>query len=272
MSAPRIIGIVLVKDEDLFIEQVLTNLIDFCDKIIVTDNLSTDETAGKIQAISQKNDIVEYHRIKKISQSHELIQKYAGKNVWVFGVDGDEIYDPHGLADFREELLAGKYADWWMIFGNVLHCTTFDREQRKVTGHFAPPCRSMTKLYNFGMIESWLGSSGERLHGGEVVFKQGFGEERRCYLYQETPWEKSLFRCLHMCFLKRSSRQKSWKGQYIPRQNPADILSQTRLQLLWSYIRKGLGMPVEGKQEWKIDKFTRGQVHTVDVDQFFGSG
>ncbi len=270
MTAPRIIGIVLVKNEDLFIERVLTNLLDFCDEIIVADNMSSVGTAEKIKLLSRQHTKIKYHRIEKISYSHEFIKGYAGKNVWVFGVDGDEIYDPEGLIAFRKELLAGKYDKWWMILGNVLHCTGFDNVKKMVTGHLAPPCRSMTKLYNFGIIESWEGSSGERLHGGEVVFKTGYGKELRCYLYEEVSWEKSLFRCLHMCFLQRSSKQKSWKGQYLPRPNPADILSQTRVQWAWSALRKAIGVPVQGKQEWKIEKFTRGPIETVNVTNFFG--
>ena len=272
MAEPKIIGIVLVKNEDRFIEQVLLNILPFCDEIIVADNLSTDATPEKIRQLCNYHEKIAYHRIEKISASHDLIRHYAGENVWIFGVDGDEIYDPVGLASFREELLAGKYTDWWMIFGNVLHCSGLDREKMQAIGHLAPPCRSMTKLYNFAVIESWQSSSGERLHGGEIVFKKGFDAGLRCYLYEEVGWDESLFRCLHVCFLQRSSEQKAWKGKYLPRPNPADILSQTRLQWLWTAIRKGLGLPIQGKQEWKQDKFTRGSLETRDVSQFFGSG
>jgi len=127
----------------------------------------------------------------------------------------------------------------------------------------------MTKLYNFSLIESWHGSSGERLHGGDIVFREGYGKELRYELYKEVSWEQSVFRCLHMCFLQRSSRQKSWKGQFVPRPNPADILSQTPWQSLYLFLRKMLGLPVHGKKEWKIDKFTRGPAKVIDVSDFF---
>lgn len=270
MAANRIIGIVLVKNEDRFIDRVLLNILHFCDEIIVADNVSTDGTAEKIQRLCRQYGKITYHRITKISSSHDLIQKYAGKNVWIFGVDGDEIYDPIGLKSFRQELLAGKYDNWWIIFGNVLHCLEFDEAGKRAGGHLAPPCRSMTKLYNFGLIESWGSSSGERLHGGKIVFKKGYGKELRCLLYEDVAWERSLFRCLHMCFLQRSSMQRAWKGSFVPRPNPADILSQTYMQRAWSFMRKICGLPVPGKQEWKIDKFTRGPVETFDVSGFFG--
>ncbi len=269
MIVKKIVGIVLVKNEDIFISRVLLNILHFCDEIIVADNASTDETAEKIQQLSRQHHKIQYHRITTISVSHDLIQGYAGRDVWVFGVDGDEIYDPRGLQSLREQLLAGAYEDWWLIFGNVLHCVALNRDEKTARGHFAPPCRSMTKLYNFAMIESWKSSSGERLHGGEVIFKKGFGPERRFELYKEVPWEESLFRCLHMCFLQRSSIQRSWRGKYVPRPNPADILSRTYLQQSWSLLRKLCGLPVAGKQEWKVDKFTRGPMVSCDVADFF---
>ncbi len=270
MTAPKIIGIVLVKNEDLFIEQVLTNILDFCDTVIVADNLSTDSTPEKIKELQKHHSKIEYHRINRLSASHDLVKHYAGENAWIFGIDGDEIYDPDGLQSFRNDLVSGRYADWWMIFGNVLHCTGYNKEKKKVTGHLSPPCRSMTKLYNFAVIESWQSSSGERLHGGDIVFKPGFDAGLRCELYKEVDWQEAQFRCLHMCFLQRSSEQKSWKGQYLPRPNPADILSRTRLQWLWTMIRSALGLPIQGKQEWKVDKFTRGPAVSVDAAQFFG--
>lgn len=48
-TPPSIIGIVLVKNEDLFIDGVLTNILDFCDEIIVADNLSKDGTQEKVR-------------------------------------------------------------------------------------------------------------------------------------------------------------------------------------------------------------------------------
>ena len=265
----KIIGIILVKNEDLFIERVLLNILHFCDEIIVSDNLSTDGTANIVKSLARQYPKVKYHLIEKIGYSHDLIKEFAGQDVWIFGVDGDEVYDPERLRIFREHILAGKYDKWWMIFGNVLHCTEFERESNTVHGHLAPPCRSMTKLYNFGIIESWESSSGERLHGGDIVFKKGYSKGLRCYLHEEYSWEEALFRCLHMCFSQRSSDQKTWKGEYLPRPNPADILSQTRLQWLWTKVRHIVGLPVQGKQEWKVEKFTRGSLVTMDCSIFF---
>ena len=40
----KIIGILLVKDEDLYLERVLRNAIDFCDKVIAVEGPSSDRT------------------------------------------------------------------------------------------------------------------------------------------------------------------------------------------------------------------------------------
>ena len=51
----KIIGIILVKNEDIFIKNSIQNIIKFCDKIIILDNYSTDKTHEIIKNI--KNGI-----------------------------------------------------------------------------------------------------------------------------------------------------------------------------------------------------------------------
>ncbi len=269
MNDSRIIGIVLVRNEDLYIEVVISNILEFCDSIIVADNCSTDSTSAILKRLAAKHKKIDYHLIDEISISHELIKDYAGKKAWIFGVDGDEIYDPAGLAVFRKEILAGKYEQSWMIFGNVLNCMEVDRKKRAARGYLAPPCRSMTKFYNFNAIDSWGTSSGERLHGGEVVFKDSFDESMRLALHEMVPWEEAKFRCLHMCFLQRSSMQKMKGGAFLPRPNPADIMSRTPVQRVAAMVKGWLGIPDRGKEEWKIEKFTRGDLVEKDVSSFF---
>ena len=128
MTEHTIVGIVLVKNEDLFIDRVLTNILGFCDEIIVADNLSTDQTLVKVQELQRKHAIIRYHSIKKPSLSHDLISGYAGTDTWVFAVDGDELYDPVGLQKLRTKILAGDYDSQWMIFGNALNCIDFNLE------------------------------------------------------------------------------------------------------------------------------------------------
>jgi hypothetical protein len=75
-----------------------------------------------------------------------------------------------------------------------------------------------------------------------------------------------------MCFLRRSSLQKILQeGEFLPRPNPADILSRSPLQKLTAGIKKLAGLPDKGKAEWKIEKFTRGEAVEKDVFPFFNS-
>lgn len=267
----RIVGMVLVRNEDRFLGQVLENIAGFCDKIIIADHMSDDATPQVVEKFCAQYRHAEAYTITELKRSHELLEPFAGQPVWIFAVDGDEIYDPDGLKIFRKELLAGTYDKWWMVFGNVLNCTNLDKQRRWAKGYLAPPCRSISKLYNFSMIHSWHGSSGERLHGGAISFKEGYGRHQRCVQHETIDWDNAIFRCLHMCFLQRSSKQRSWRGRYLPRPNPADILSRTMLQQCTAFLKKSMGIPVAGKQEWKVEKFTRGDLVSKDVSCFFNT-
>ena len=48
----QIVGVVLIKNEDLYIEWVLENIVGFCDHIIVLDNHSTDHTWEIIERLA----------------------------------------------------------------------------------------------------------------------------------------------------------------------------------------------------------------------------
>jgi len=262
----KIVGIVLVQNEEFYIGRVLWNIKDFCDRIIIADHRSIDSTTKIAQHFCAEHTGAEYHTISHPSISHDLIKPFAGKNVWVFGVDGDELYDPEGLAELRRRILNGDHDHWWMILGNALNCTYLNVEKRKASGYLAPPCRSMTKLYNFNAIEKWDGPCPERLHGGSIKFKKEFNLEMRFYLYKVTRWEDSVFRCLHLCFLPRSSGEKPQEGQLSVRKNIADQNSETILQKILFYVRRTLG--VQEISPLKIGKYMRGTLVHIDIDPF----
>ena len=266
MSATQVVGIMLVKNEDLFIERVLRNVLEFCDKIIVADDRSTDRTTEILKTLAAQHPKIEYHRLKTVRESHALVASYAGTPSWVFAVDGDEIYDPAGLAGFRRGLLDGRYDAWWQVFGNVLNCTALDVPGRTAKGHLAPPCRSMTKLYNFAAIESWGGECGERLHGGEIRFKPGYAADKRLSLHEQTDWDHSLFRCLHICFLRRSSRDPAFEG-LSARMSPVDLQKGGPLDRVMRFVRRVLRRP--NPSDWKLEKYTRGPEVSCEVSAFF---
>lgn len=259
VTTPRITGLVLVRNEDLTVGRAVRNAAAFCDEWIFCDHGSTDGTLEILRHLASEVPSGRIHRIAHPRESHELIRGLAGQNRWIFGLDGDEIYDPAGLARLRGRLLAGEFARWWMILGNVLHVTRLDDGNRSASGYFAPPCRSMTKLYNFAAIESWDGYCVERLHGGTPVFRNGFDAGRRLAMHESTSWDSADFRCLHLCFQARSSRDDRAGA----RPNIMETFGPSRwFEWLapWRKLRAG----------WKQQRYMRGPEVTVDATPFFG--
>ena len=129
--------------------------------------------------------------------------------------DGDEVYDPIGLSRFKKDLISGVYDGEWLLLGNVLHCIDWNQKEDLARGYRG---KSMTKLYNFNAIYSWPGNS-ERFHNpGSISFKAGYHNKMRRKLYFEYDWVNSPFRCLHLCFMHRSSIRSFSKT----RPGPAD--------------------------------------------------
>lgn len=257
-----IVGIFLVRDEDVFLERAVASVRDFCDRVLIADNRSRDRTWEIATRLARADDRIECHRIRRTGDSHTLVQRYAGTPTWVFGVDGDEIYDPGGLARFRRDLLTGAYDRWWAVFGNVLNCIALDLGRREARGYLAPPCRSMTKLYNFAAISGWDGPCVERMLGGTPRFRPGFDASLRLNLYEQVSWEASAFRCLHTCFLRRSSRDPAGGA----RLNPVELQARGVLGRLRLGFRR---RPPEAPESWKHEKYMRGDVVTKDVSAFF---
>ena len=264
MAPPRIVAIVLVRNEDRFLHRAITNVTAFCDEILIADHRSTDGTWEVAQELARVHSHVRPHRIQDARESTEMIAPFAGTATWLFGVDGDEIYDPAGLGRLRTQLFAGKFDPWWVVFGNVLNCTELEPARGFARGYLAPPCRSMTKLYNFRMVRQLDPSAPQRLHShkGRDVFHEGFHALLRYELYKETAWEEAVFRCLHTCFLPRSSNEASAAAA---RENVSESLQPMRR--LKRFARQMLGM--KSSSDYKRAKYMRGLEVTVDTTPFF---
>jgi Glycosyl transferase family 2 len=266
MTTPaRIVGLVLVRNEDLFVEHVVRNILDFCDEILLFDNDSDDGTLPILERIaSERPEKVTLHRIRHPSVSHDVIAPRAGERMWAFAVDGDELYDPTGLRSFRTRLLGGEFDDWWLIRSNMLHATDLDREAGMARGYIAPPAPSMVKLYNFALIERWDGFHHHRLNGAHgLVFKPGH-ESRKLELGKEHDWASSPLRCLHVCFLKRSTLDRRAGA----RANIRERYGAARLpRRAWRHLRDRVGMPPASA--WKLEHYRQGPVVEVDAEPFF---
>jgi glycosyltransferase involved in cell wall biosynthesis len=260
----KIIGIILVRNEDIFLEQAVRNVLSACDRLLIADHKSSDGTPAIIESLRREYpEKIEARRIAEPGESHAMLQPYVGTESWIFGVDGDEIYDPVRLRSFFDRLREGQFRDRWMILGNVLNVAELSPDRATATGYLTPPCRSMTKLYNFSAIEAWNGSCPERLHGGEIRFRPGYDSMKRLFLHDEVSWSDAPFRCLHLCFLRRSTRDGDQPGV---RKNIMDSRVRSWRKLLdgiKSWLRK------RATNCWKDEVYKRGEAATLPVSEFF---
>jgi len=261
----RIVGIVLVHNEDLNVERAVTNISAFCDRLILCDHESTDGTLAILERLTRDLTHAELHRISHPSQSHDLLQGFAGTDTWIFAVDGDEIYDPERLTSFRQRLLSGEFDSIWRMKGNAMHCTSISSDLSTASGYMSPPSRSMTKLYNFGAIDSWEGRILERLHGGTIRFKEGFHDLIKMNFHESFGWNETPLRCLHLCFLPRSSREAELPESQ--RENIQEIYGGGivgKIRRLASRILRD-----QKPSLWKQEYYRRGPIETIDCRCFF---
>ena len=153
------IGQHLVRNEDVFVEQAIRNVAEFCDVIHVVDHVSDDRTSKIVRALAGEFDHIDARRSRNSAVAHRLLEPYSGTSTWVLGVDGDELYDPAGLARLRIDLELGALTP--TPSGSRHMSSTVTTEPRR--GHGVglatpPPARPVTKLFNFDAIESWRGS------------------------------------------------------------------------------------------------------------------
>jgi len=263
----QIVGIVLVKNEDRFVGRAVRNIAAFCDSMLLCDNGSCDSTLGILKELADEFSHAELHSISHPSVSHDLLKRFAATPTWVFAVDGDEIYDPVRLAGFRVRVLSGEFDGLWRIKGNVLHCTWLSEDGVRARGYLATPSRSITKLYNFGVIQSWDGDTVERLHGGKVVFQSGFDDLKKLNFQESISWDETPLRCLHTCFLRRSSLDEDGGV----RENIMEVYRGGITGTLRRIGNRLRGRVTESK--WKKHHYRQGDEVMLDTSVFFsGSG
>ena len=269
----RIIGSVLVRNEDVFVEQAIRNAAAFCDRIHIVDHVSEDDTWEIVLSLAREFDHADVRRSRNSAEAHRLLEQYAGTETWVIGVDGDELYDPHGLARLRADLLAGAHGDVFRLKAHVLNCDELDSATGTASGWLAPPSRPVTKLFNFAAVESWTNSP-DPLQSGDVAFRPGYHWESRRDLAHETTWDTDPLRCVHVCFLPRSSRQ----AEAATRRNLDESREFDRgpVGMLRRLVRPPRPAPHivdlerQGK-DWKREWYARGERVTVDARPFLGA-
>ena len=268
----RVVGSVLVRNEDVFVERAIRNVASFCDAIHAVDHESDDGTAEILRGLAEELDHVYVVHSKDAGISHRVLEPYAGTDTWVLGVDGDEVYDPSALRRLRADLDAGAHADVFRLKGHVLNCDVL--RDNSASGFMAPPSRPVTKLFNMAAVTSWKGCP-ERLHSGSAVFRDGYDWESMRYLSESTSWESDPLRLLHLCFLRRSSRDgldppagrlSAWETGSFRR----GILGlPARLRFRRSFMDPRIKEYRREGRTWKREWYARGERVTVEAASFF---
>lgn len=267
-------GIVLVRNEDLHVEQAIRNVAAFCDRIFAVDHVSTDETWDILRELSTELDHLDVRRARHTRESHRVLEPFVGTETWALRVDGDELYDPAGLTSFRVPLESGQFDGVFRIQANVLHCDSLDREQRVASGWLSPPSRPVTSLFNLAAAESWKAGA-ERLEGGEIRFRDGYDWNSIDPLHERYAWEDSPLRYLHVCFLRRSSLDPEMPEE--PRLTLSESGEHRRgvVGMLTRAVRRPQVSPQievvrERGSSWKLEKYRRGPLVETDASPFLG--
>jgi Glycosyl transferase family 2 len=270
----HVVGVFLVRNEDVFVERAVRNVAAFCDRIFAVDHLSNDGTAEILDRLARDLDHFTVQRSSDAADSHRLLEPYAGTATWAFGVDGDELYDPSALTQLREELESGAHDDVFRLKGHVLNCDELDEAAGLAWGYLAPPSRPVTKLFNLAAVDSWTGCL-ERLHDGAAVFRPGFDWDSLRYRSEGSDWSSDPLRMVHVCFLRRSSAdaddtpRKGLPETGAWRRGPGGFFDRLRRRRhldprIKEYNRSGTSW----KQEW----YARGPRVSVDARPFLAAG
>ena len=80
----QIVGIMLVKNEDVYIEHAIRNVMAFCDKIIIFDHQSTDHTFEICSRLADEFQKIELRRIQSPVESragNRTVFRYANLDI-----------------------------------------------------------------------------------------------------------------------------------------------------------------------------------------------
>jgi hypothetical protein len=242
--------------------------------MFVADHLSNDRTPEILADLERELDHLEFRRVRHSAESHALIEPFVGTDTWILSVDGDELYDPMGLATFRDELTTGVFDSIVRLRPAGLHCDELDDERGLASGYLSPPSRPLVGLLNFAALDSWTDVRTERLHGGDVTFRPGFDWDSWRHLGADYSWESSPFRCVHVCFLRRSSCDaESVPPTGRPNLGETGVYRRGVLGPVERVARRVLGRSRgtgRASSAWKAEKYRRGERVTVDTSSFFG--
>lgn len=261
----RIVGVMLIKNEEHFVAWSLMNVCEFCDHILVLDNFSTDRTYQIVDSISNFYKKVELMVVPNANDTQKYLKSYFGTKTWVLCVDGDEVYDPVGLVRLRNKLQSGDFDEYWALSGITCHVTKLDFHKQNAFGYSSPIAKAGTKLFNFNAIENWMSRwrKRERLHGPGKVFRPGYSNDSIYKFSINEKWDTADFRCLHLCFMPRTPPEIESHSNAIlqTRKNPAES------RLLRRIARK-LELIKPNRMDYRQKRYARGDINSFNISDF----
>ncbi|MCY4393788.1 MAG: hypothetical protein OXC10_01450 [Rhodospirillaceae bacterium] len=272
-EGPQILGVWLLRDEENFAAWSLLNAVEFCDRVLVMDNRSRDRTRQIVEAVAARYRHVEILDVDDARDTHKYLEDYAGTRTWVFGVDGDEIYDPAGLARMRPRLLAGEFDGYWRIAGHMRHVLGIRFDRAEAFGYTQPDAPEGTKLFNFSVIDDWRPGPHERLHGRKsIVFRPGYARDSVLRVWKSEGWDQTDFRCLHLCFVTRSRFEASSpekEAETTGRANPRERWGErSLLRRVRRAVMRRLDPHYDLKRNYKRRNYARGPVASFEITGF----
>ncbi|MDE0309050.1 MAG: hypothetical protein OXI60_04360, partial [Acidiferrobacterales bacterium] len=103
----------------------------------------------------------------------------------------------------------------------------------------------------------------ERLHGKGLVFRDGYSKQQTYSFSKETVWDAADFRCLHLCFFRRSSQDKTNSSSKVlsTRKNPAESRILRR-------ITRTIEQLNPSSSDYRKKRYARGEVQSFDLSNF----
>lgn len=276
-AGTQILGVWLLRDEEYFAAWSLMNAVEFCDRVLVMDNRSRDRTREIVEAVAARYGHVEILDVEDAYDTHRHLEAFTGTPTWVFGVDGDEIYDPAGLVRMRTRLLAGEFDAHWCVTAHMRHVLGVRFDRAAAFGYTQPESPNPTKFYNFGAIARWAPGRHERLHGlKSVVFRPGYARDGVLHTWRREHWDGADFRCLHLCFMPRSPLDEPVGGGDIKptgRANPAERMkARALLRRARRAVLRRLDPRHDVRRNYKHRHYAKGPVTTFDITGFGAPG
>lgn len=271
-APPQIIGVCLIRNEEHFVAWSIMNAIEYCDRILVLDNRSTDRTRSIVEAISGLHSHVEIVDVDDAYDTHRHIEPFVGTRTWVSAIDGDEIYDPIGLSRLRRQIHKGELDSYWALYPHALHLMKANLTEARASGYATPDAKFGMRCFNLDAMVRWHPGRHERLHGlKSIILKPGYSRQDVFMASEHDSWDEASYRCLHLCFMPRSSldQRTDTNVELSGRHNPSqEMKSGSPWRKLRNAVMKRLDPGHAMKTNYKYKHYAKGPVREFDIAAF----